>query len=64
MGKFFPVTKLSCNREMVISAVSFDCFGKSDAQLSQVSSLGEDSELQERKEVHERGEDQVLRLCL
>lgn len=39
-------------------------FGKSSAQLSQVSPLGEDSELQEGKEVQERGEGQDLRLCL
>lgn len=39
-------------------------FGKSSAQLSQVSPSGEDSELQEGKEVQEREEGQDLRLCL
>lgn len=34
------------------------------ATLSQVSPLGEDSELQEGTEVQERGEGQDLRLCL
>lgn len=64
MGKCSPITKLSCNGVMVISAFSFGCFGKSSAQLSPVSPLGEDSELQEGKEVQERGEGQDLRLCL
>ena len=64
MGECSPVTKLSCNGVVVISAFSFGCFGKSSAQLSQVSHLGEDSEFQEGKGVQGRGEGQGPRLCL